>query len=332
MSHYQEYRRDLIARFWAYAQNAFDSQDFDRDDASIERPPVFIKDASLNNVLVNERAPAELRQRVLDEVPRRQQHLLFRSMSSSQALTQSVFGNLKVQGKLGQLADLRGDDGQPLFIPKPGQSIGVSLEHDVGHLHEPRPTSVDVFIENAGHKIAVECKLSEQEVGSCSRPRLTTKDTNYERDYCDGRYAIQRGRRARCSLTEIGVSYWSHLPQLFNWKADVDHEECPLRLTYQLVRNVLAACTTENDLASGQDNRAVLLYDERNPAFQPGGKGMVAWEQVKAALRNPALLQKCTWQQITEALRQDNELDWLVHVLNQKYGFSAVNKSGPPSL
>lgn len=322
VSDYQDYRQELISRFWAYAQSTFDQQDFDQAAASADRPPVFIKGASLKNVIVDIRAPDELRQQVFGALLRKQQHRWFRSMNSSQALTQSVFGNLKTYGKLDLLADLRGDDGQPLFVPNPGELVTVCLEREgFKHLKEHGPTSVDVFIENAGHKIAVECKLTERVFGSCSRPRLTRKYRHYKRDRCDGRFAAQHRGGKRCSLAEPKTNYWHHIPHLFNWPANVDYEKCPFRFTYQLVRNILAACGAENPSTSLPTNRAVLLYDERNPEFQPGGKGMNVWKQVKSALKHPVLLQKCTWQQVMEELRPNRELDWLVRVLSQKYGF-----------
>ena len=37
-----------------------------------------------------------------------------------------------------------------------------------------------------------------------------------------------------------GILYWNHVPHMFRWPADADHECCPFGSTYQLVRNVLA--------------------------------------------------------------------------------------------
>jgi len=34
--------------------------------------------------------------------------------------------------------------------------------------------------------VAVECKLTETDVGGCSRPDLAPAGANYESDHCDG--------------------------------------------------------------------------------------------------------------------------------------------------
>ncbi|MQY68864.1 MAG: hypothetical protein GH150_05740 [Hadesarchaea archaeon] len=62
------------------------------------------------------------------------------------------------------------------------------------------------------------------------------------------------------------------------------------------------------------------MYDARNPAFQPGGKGWGAWQNVRAALKDPSLLQACTWQQVLDTMRFEPELSWLTDLLLQKYG------------
>jgi hypothetical protein len=94
-----------------------------------------------------------------------------------------------------------------------------------------------------------------------------------------------------------------------------------LRHTYQLIRNILAVCVQQDGAINEQKGHVVLVYDERNPAFQPNGKGWEAWQIVKKELKNPILLQKCTWQQIISAMRRDPELLWLTDLLRLKYGF-----------
>ena len=55
-----------------------------------------------------------------------------------------------------------------------------------------------------------------------------------------------------------------------------------MRTTYQLVRNVLAVCVrSEKDNRDFKNGHAVLLYDERNPAFADNKcKGFIAWEEI----------------------------------------------------
>lgn len=256
--------------------------------------------------------------RLLGEIPARERHRWFRSLSSSQAIALSVFGNLKIYGCLNLLNDLHDEQGRPVFGKEAITPENFRMEYKVESLAEPRPTSLDAFVVGK-HPIAIECKLMEAEVGSCSRPRLTKHDSNYEKDLCGGTYTVQRGRIERCSLTEIGVKYWSHVPQVFKWTADADLAPCPLRANYQLVRNLLAVSIPSDAVPTGVGH-VVLLYDERNPAFQEGGKGHIAYEETRNALHEPERLKKCSWQQIARLMREEMRLPWLADQLEDKYG------------
>ena len=129
------------------------------------------------------------------------------------------------------------------------------------------------------------------------RPRLPRDNPSY----CDGTYTVQHGRRTRCALTEIGVQYWQHAPAVFNWNPDIDHSPCPLAWTYQLVRNVLAA-TVRKDRVETASGHALIIYDERNPAFWPGGNARSAYDAVCTALRHPGLLRTVSWQRVIDQL------------------------------
>jgi Restriction Endonuclease associating with ARP len=315
------------ARFWRYRIEHFAGAD-DLFDPGYQpggtQPPVFKPEHAHRNILVRPDATRDEIETVLSATPDGKHHKWFRSMSSSQALAQSVFANLKRHDKLGLLAGLRGEDRLPIFPASVARARYfwktplLELECRVDTLAEPRPTSVDVMFDGQ-YRVAVECKLSEPEVGSCSRPGLGPSDSNFESDHCDGSYTRQRGRRERCALTERGIAYWRYIPKLFTWPADGDMRPCPLHATYQLVRNILAAYVRPNgdlDLAA----HAVLLYDARNPGFAEGGKGHLAWQAVRSALKNAVLLRRCTWQELVACLRQDAGLDWLTNALRSKYG------------
>jgi hypothetical protein len=138
---------------------------------------------------------------------------------------------------------------------------------------------------------------SEPDVGSCSRPNLKESVSNYERDFCNGTYTVQKKRSTRCSLTEIGVNYWSHIPVVFKWAENADLSPCPLRANYQLVRNLLAVSVPSDAMPYGAGH-VVLVYDERNPAFRQGGKGYTAYEETRNALRESDKLRRCSWQQM----------------------------------
>jgi hypothetical protein len=236
-------------------------------------------------------------------------------MKSSQALTQSVFGALEATGHLAALGAVTAECGRPAFTQTPGQ-LHMTLEQDVNWLGEPRPTSIDVCFESPQYRIAVESKLSETVFGTCSRPRLPQDNPSY----CDGTYTVQHGRRTRCALTEIGVQYWQHAPAVLDWNPDIDHSPCPLAWTYQLVRNVLAA-TVRQDRVETASGHALIIYDERNPAFWPGD-ARSAYDAVCKALRHPGLLRKVSWQRVIGQLSAAGDLRWLVDGLEAKYGLT----------
>lgn len=314
----------LVRKFWDYRHAKFGIADdfFDQPFAPTARPPVFRTEHASINVLLRDGIPELEGAKVLSTMPVGSRHKWFRSMASSQALTQSVFGNLIAHEKLSCLSTLVGDDGKPLFIRDPSHSSQCQLEFEVDYLAEKSRgrTSVDVLF-NGSYRIAVECKLSEAEVGSCSRPRLRPSEPSFAAQFCDGRYAVQRGRSSPCSLTEFEVKYWKYIPLILNWSAEKDHDPCPLNSTYQLVRNLLAVCVDRTGRVSLDSGHVVLLYDERNPAFQAEGDGITAWKKVRAALKKPTLMQMCAWQEIVSCLRTDESLNWLTYELGEKYGF-----------
>jgi hypothetical protein len=315
-----DYRKAMVDRFWRYQKEAFRDRPeiFERPDMGDGRPPVFLRHAAESNVLMAPDISKEDRSRLLREIPPRERHRWFRSMSSSQAIALSVFGNLKVNGFLGLLNGLHDEQGHPIFGDEAITPENFRMEYKVDSLGEPMPTSLDALIAGK-HPIAIECKLTEPEVGSCSRPRLTKHDSNYEKDLCDGTYSVQRGRATRCSLTEIGVKYWSHVPRFFKWTADADLAPCSLRTNYQLVRNLLAVSIPSEAMPTGAGH-VVLVYDERNPAFQKGGKGYEAYEETRNALLEPDRLKRCSWQQISDHIRKEMRLSWLADQLGAKYG------------
>ena len=262
MGAYDDYLSAIVDRFWNYAEREFGDRPelFDRSERSPSRSPVFVVGATEHNLLYPPRAEPRVRQAIATSLPTSERHRHFASMRSSQALAQSVFGSLAALGKAGVLAGLTADDG----LPTVRSGVTVQMEYLVEHLGEPRSTSVDVWLDDGKQQVAVECKFTEREFGRCSRPTLRPgRNANYERDYCDGTYTRQRGRRARCSLTESGVRYWQYLPELFDWSADRNMKPCPLDGTYQLARNVLAACVRPGGSAAGC---AVGVGGFRDPA------------------------------------------------------------------
>jgi hypothetical protein len=318
---YDGYISDLRSRFWRYRQEMFGELDhyFDRVIASDhDRMPVFKQVHEDENVLVKPRASHKEQQAVRITLSPGKRHRHFASMRSSQALAQTVFGNLKVAKSLECLLEVQDRTG-PLFpIVDPHL---LSMEHEIEYLGERYRgrTSVDVMFCGS-YRVAVECKLAEAEVGRCSRPNLGPDDP----EWCNGNYECQMQRTDPCVLSTKGILYWKIVPQLTHWTSDNDHLPCPLHKTYQLVRNLLAACVREgNDMPTAvpEHGHVVLIVDERNPAFQEGGQGHTALRATREALRDPTRLRVCSWQQITTAVRKAPHLAWLAEGLNLKYGF-----------
>ncbi|MGD0429925.1 MAG: hypothetical protein ABSA58_02430, partial [Acetobacteraceae bacterium] len=165
-----------------------------------------------------------------------------------------------------------------------------------------------------------EVKFTEVEFGRCSRPGLKPKEFGYAMDHCDGSFSVQRDRQSRCSLKEKGILYWQFVPEFFRWSATEDHRPCPLAFTYQLVRNVLAVCVSEDGTPGADRGHVLVVYDERNPAFRPGGEADAAWWAAVRALRFPRLLRRVSWQRVASHLAQFPDLAWLTVGLRDKYG------------
>lgn len=313
---YAGYEKALRRCLWAWAdQNV--SAELDGGGRS-GRPPVLLPEAASRNVLVPSDPPRA--RQIQAAVPVRERHRWFRSLKSSQALAQSVFGALVAFGRLDLLEDIVAECGRPAFLERT-HGASLVLEHRVGVLGEPRPTSVDVLLKSSSHRAAVECKFTEREYGSCSRPSLEPGDPTYAEQHCDGSYRVQRQRTARCALTGIGVRYWEYLPSLFDWDGDRDLIPCPLSPVYQLARNALASTVTDSglDAASGH---VLTVFDARNPEFAAGG---AAWRQLdvaSAACRIPGLFRRVSWQRVARALTAAPELAYLVTGLEQKYGIA----------
>lgn len=281
------------------------------------RPPVLANEFALNNILVpSDKSRAD---DIRDTLSWKQRHWLFRSLKSSQALTQSVFGAIRAFNRLDLLQNVSAECGRPAFFDN-HQGWTLDFEHEVRCLKEPSPTSIDVLLSRPnGHgRVAVECKFTERDFGTCSRTnRKRYPDLN---QYCDGSYRVQGGRINRCALTEVGVRYWDHLPSLFDWPADRDHDPCPFGDVYQLTRNALAAALTPTGQLDSTGGHALVVYDARNPNFQAGGKAEEQWDLAVTACRVPRLLRRLSWQRLLAAIAPASKLAYLVDGLREKYG------------
>ncbi len=314
----KDYKADLNQRYWEY-QKSPQFSIFERPYADDGRPPVFIRsEGAWQNVIVNpdmSEASEQKKEKLFDLIPKGEWHKWFGSMNSSQALAQSVLGNLFVYGSLHYLSELKDDEGMDLFGEAKISSDNFEMEYKINYLGEPRRTSLDGYI-SGDYRVAIECKFTEPEVGPCSHTRSNSKDS---KPPCNGAYSMQGGKE-RCLLTEKKIKYWQYVPQLFKWKSDSDIDPCPLKLNYQLVRNILAVGVKPNGTVSLIDGHVLLIYDERNPAFKPDGDGFNAYTKTREALQKPTMLRKCSWQRIVKHIREKNTLSWLTESLDQKYG------------
>ena len=316
-----DYKADLNQRFWEYQRAKFPggSGYFDRQQADDRRPPVLLPREAWRNVIERPDAGQQEIERLRALIPDTDRHKWFRSFSSSQALAQSILGNLATYGFLDCVADLCTDEGKPIFGNSDLSVDDFAMEYKVDYLGERRRTSLDGYIPGQ-YRVAIECKFMEGEFGSCSRPRMGPKDPSFAAEHCSGDFSRQLGRKDRCALTGIGVLYWSFVPQLFEWGGESDLVPCPLNRNYQVVRNILAAGVTPEGTVSMHAGHALLIYDDRNPAFQEGGVALAAYEETRAALREPAMLRKCNWQRIVKHVRHKGVMPWLVDELALKYG------------
>jgi hypothetical protein len=314
------YRAQVLERLWRYSDQylvpASDHLELVRDE-NPNRPPVLLPNRADQNVL---RGPqVGFHRQLLDLVPRSKRHRWFRSMTSSQALTQSVFGNLIVSGNLSILGEITCDDGEPFIESQHLVGSAASLEFAVGYLGEQRSSSVDVRIQG-DYGLSIECKFMEADVGTCSRPRLTERDANFEEDHCDGSYTVQRRRQGRCSLTSGGAKYWQFLPQLFDWPADEDRTPCPFSGVYQLARNVMASTVRDDGVLVPDQGHAVLVYDSRNPSCIAQGRIAQAYSRMRQELRRAAHIRKCSWQTLLACIKRTRGLEWLAAAVAEKYG------------
>src|SRR5690606_11543398 len=162
------YRANLIQRFWAYQRSHFPEWQvfFDRPE-SPNRPPVFLRSQAWRNVITHPDTGREAAAKLLPP----NLHKWFGSMISSQALAQSVLGNLAIHGPFPVLAELTDDEGQPLMAEAQLTAEHFTMEAKVSHLGERRSTTLDGFVSGR-YPIAIECKFTEREVGSCARTSL----------------------------------------------------------------------------------------------------------------------------------------------------------------
>ena len=79
MSKIKEYKADLNQRYWKYQKIHFSNEQsfFERPYAQDGRPPVFIRDESWRNVIINPNANKKEINRLLELIPVGEKHRWF---------------------------------------------------------------------------------------------------------------------------------------------------------------------------------------------------------------------------------------------------------------
>ena len=231
--------------------------------------------------------------------------------ASTQDVARGIFLGLQQVGRLRALAGLPAEDGHPAF-PSIDAATPLTLRHAVLLPGESRATEIDLAL-GGRHPVFVLGMLAEPRFPLCPQPGLLPAGADFARDGCSGAYRAQNDRTIRCSLSAKGDLLWQILPRLFHLDAGRDHDPCPVFAIHALARAVLALCLEQPGSGSGvlvppaaRDRRhALVIYDERNPAFWPGGEADEQWQSTLRLLRWPRLLRRVSWQALVRHLAAD---------------------------
>ena len=131
-----DYKAELNQRYWEYQKSQFPvwQKFFDRPLAQGIRPPVFRISEAWRNVIVKPSASQQEVKTLLALLPELNRHKWFRSMNSSQALAQSVLGNLAIHGFLTSLTELLDDNGTLLLGKAQVLSDNFAVEFKIDYL------------------------------------------------------------------------------------------------------------------------------------------------------------------------------------------------------
>ena len=106
-------------------------------------------------------------------IAQKQRHRWFRSLRSSQALAQSVFGAITAFNRLDILQGIAAECGCPAFFTD-SEDWCLEMECAIDDNNTMKEkgkgrTSIDVLLDGPERRVAVECKFTEVEFGRCSR-------------------------------------------------------------------------------------------------------------------------------------------------------------------
>ncbi|RJX22782.1 MAG: hypothetical protein C4575_00615 [Desulforudis sp.] len=256
-------------------------------------------------------------------IPPERRHQWFHSMASSQALTLSVLDTIARRGDLGLLGGLICDNSRPLLTPGLDPWFHC-FEFTPWWLEKgERKSQIDFYLVSNTTRIAVECKLTEKDIGICDPTAKGEAIRAYSR-----LPAFEVCNRVRYN----GARYWEFLPEISNTPFPFFcPERCPLYKSYQLARNVMAAVVDPVAERVDSQGTALLLYDARNPCFKAAQGTPDILRSTQELLRDPSLLCSASWQSLAGLLGSTGRYEELLIFLKDKYGIMPEGSPGEGS-
>lgn len=210
-------------------------------------------------------------------------HTGVRAAHSSQALAIDVFGTIQTSAHCESILDALAE---ALGLPTGGPwTITLEWAARPTLLNEPRPTQVDVYLENPESVILCECTFTEPDGGACSQ---TIRRNG--RSPCKGNYVqpIHHGHdsTSRCALSGKGIQYWDIIPKVFYLDDQTDYHPCPFAgPAYQWMRNLVVAYKVGRQ--KNKQAAVVIVYAD--------GPGLPMAHKVRSQ----------EWTEFTRMVRQD---------------------------
>lgn len=253
-------------------------------------------------------------------LPPERRHRWFRSLTSSQALALSVLGNVAKRAELEILSSLICDDSASLS-DESGPFWFYAFEFTPWWLElGKRKTQIDLYLVSNTRRIAIECKLTEADIGTCD---FVQKGRGHSA------FSSLPGYEVCSRVRQNGAKYWIYWSQLSDLSfPQACPDRCPIYKTYQLARNVMAAAVNPADATVDGRGSALLLYDARNPAFKVEEGGPQIARDTRGLLKDPSLLRSANWQSLARLLDSAGGYEDLLAFMKDKYGiFPGISPS-----
>lgn len=210
---------------------------------------------------------------------------------SSQALAIDVLGTIKVSSN------------RDLAMAAIAEHLGVSEDgpwelhlewedRERNRLQEKRRSQIDAVAFGRESLIFYECKFTERDGGACTQTNPLSKGPHKGKRQCNGNYERQRhpvtGREARCTLTGKGIRYWEAISEVFDIRADVDHQPCPFAGPwFQWMRNLVLCHEVAQD--AGLRPVFVIVYADAPGLAMAEKTRRGEWSRLVSALRTEAV-------------------------------------------